>query len=644
MASQPGPTTNQAEPNDPTTSTSTTTNHHPPAPAPTAPDERTRKTPKARDTPKPVTETTHTPMPPPPNPQCPNTESTHLHNPTSAQQPQPPSTPQQQTNQMNIDPAPILDNSQENVFITQQHVPNSGGYSLEEHYHHNEVDPKFRGPRAIPVWEDSDSDSNPTPKTQQYRHNPRPRTPPFGQTPNGRTKRARNTDNRGSPTPTPQGPSSKDKGKAPHRPTTEEEPEEQPSDEDPEQETEIATTTENYFPLDEHTTYHPKNGGTSSRTFGKQSPFLEIPKHLLEVNISQKTRDEELTNSTKLRWMTLPGPGVVAVIYGGKRQRTSDFNATKIIKDFLAMDNIVRTEERKPEVCQPDPKPTLLERSPLYSPCYPFFVTGLSEKQKQHLLKVKIRATEENAVFYYPSKMPITRHIFCIKEYNSDVDEEGCENVGNMVQKCIVSQAGKDFCTFIKNNHDAIEGYDHKNHIQECTDILDSLEVRGFMTAGPEDNAPGSNRYKKPGNPVFAIYINSPTNLPARHEEFVEMLSELEYGDHTCGATVHPAYNCNGCKAQDHITLRCPFRSIPGWPTHVLDHPDPKLRQTTHNNNNRPHTSSHRQPHDSLYPPSPSSSSRQTTYSQSPSRNRMPTSAALRGRAGRSRQTKGTPY
>ncbi|KAF9033819.1 hypothetical protein BJ165DRAFT_1534373 [Panaeolus papilionaceus] len=269
---------------------------------------------------------------------------------------------------------------------------------------------------------------------------------------------------------------------------------------------------------------------TNTAPTSTESPFLHIPSHLLDIALDNETLYTAVHPYTLDEWMALSeNPAVIAYVFGSKPKR-SGFEDSQIIEQILSLEF---TNEEK------------------------------------HLVKTKIRVTTEHAVFFHPPNLGICKLVFCIQHYNMRPDEAGCKKVVNMIRWSIIENGTSDFRHFVKE-HCGIKGPISETFLDNiCNDVLSSIYIKGFMLGGTNpDNKHGRST---PGQPIFAVYMKSPVNTLEQHQDFLEMMKSIKYGDVTCTAKVVNSFNCNGCKAVDHILTVCPFLNIPGWPHPIVE-------------------------------------------------------------------------
>ncbi|KAF9031939.1 hypothetical protein BJ165DRAFT_1411046 [Panaeolus papilionaceus] len=472
----------------------------------------------------------------------------------------------------------------------QRHVPNSGGYTQKEVYQPGE---EFERYPNEPNWPSSGEESDPNPSkyapvllppySSSFRiHSPK--TPP------PRTRSDRQTEEHGdspqarmsiSPTPTQK--------RAPVAPVepAKPEPNSKPSN-------------SNRFP-----TLKPYVESTTSRTRTTTlSPFLDLPDALPTVHLDNQFMYMAVHERSLEKWRSTTGPGVLALLYGARPQKNG-YNMTRAIQDTLALDLL--GDDVNASACQPEP----VNRNVRFIPAYPFLITDLTQEQEDLLLQIHLRATTSHAIFYYPIKLPISKHVLCIQHYNANPDEKGCQKVATMIKYSICQKKGnpEKFVATIKNMNPkylTAEATNQRDLIDRCTMVVETIRVKGFMLGGKEDlDESVSFHNNRTGRPIFTMYIDSPTTDHDDHDKLLELLRTINYGDITSSADVVVAFNCSGCKGTDHVTVHCPFRKIPGWPNHSVEksHPLPTNKAPQYPANQAsqeappPQASTHHHPH-----------------------------------------------
>ncbi|KAF9048999.1 hypothetical protein BJ165DRAFT_1526383 [Panaeolus papilionaceus] len=454
----------------------------------------------------------------------------------------------------------------------ERFVPNSGGYTLEEHYQPGADFERYPNEKN---WPSSGEESNPEhrnhppvplpPYTSSFRFKS-PRTPQ--RNPHRADKQADSTQEGMSISPTP----TRKGVRATHTPgvipnvaqgsrsnATIVEPTDKSTTEP-----KGKPTNTSRFP-----TLKPYIENTTSRSQATTlNPFLELPNIIPTVHLDNQFMYMAVHEQSLEEWRNTTGPGVLALLYRAKPQKNG-YNMTRAIQDTLALDLL--GEDVKASPCQPEPV----------------------ARNEDLLLQIHLRATTSHAIFYYPVKLPISKHILCIQHYNANPDEKGCIKVADMVKYSICKKKGnpEKFIATIKNmnpEHLTPEATAKHDLIDRCTMVVDSIQVKGFMLGGQEDQDKNTSFHNnRSGRPIFTVYIDSPTTDHDDHDKLVELLRSIHYGDITSNAEVVTAFNCSGCKGTDHVTVHCPFRNILGWPSHSLEksHPAPSNKPLHHPSN-----------------------------------------------------------
>ncbi|PPQ80081.1 hypothetical protein CVT24_006518 [Panaeolus cyanescens] len=142
-----------------------------------------------------------------------------------------------------------------------------------------------------------------------------------------------------------------------------------------------------------------------------------------------------------------------------------------------------------------------------------------------------------------------TNFAFIIEYYGATTDDEDCEEVKTMVQRCFRAQTTKVFPQFLCDQglNDNLLGFREaavRNRDEAVQVALDTI-LNSVCVAG-------------------STFVNG-------HEWWTEGLLKIGYTGDYGKASVKETYNCGMCKGINHVDANCPFLSIPGFPAPTED-------------------------------------------------------------------------
>ncbi|PPR04574.1 hypothetical protein CVT24_012027 [Panaeolus cyanescens] len=252
-------------------------------------------------------------------------------------------------------------------------------------------------------------------------------------------------------------------------------------------------------------------------------------------------------------WDEAPGPKLIAYIYGANP--TADgLQQTEAIRDVIKQ----FLPNASPRVQH---APPFRKRIP-FEPAAPKLVTNLLEDEKNALLNRRLLVTDRAAVFFQPLFPNPPTPAFCLQNYAAANNAESYLEVAEMVRNCLRRELSEgDFAHFVTIHHDNVGGFDDLplyDAIEQTFDqLLASVTVKGFTMPTREGYA----------RSIFTVEMFPLTNDHTIHELWLQRLRSIRYyGDYGL-AKVRESFNCNHCKAMNHIASTCPFPEIPNFPT-----------------------------------------------------------------------------
>ncbi|PPQ77611.1 hypothetical protein CVT24_005291 [Panaeolus cyanescens] len=289
------------------------------------------------------------------------------------------------------------------------------------------------------------------------------------------------------------------------------------------------------------------------------NPFLDIPPETPEVMINDETMYEAISMDTLARWSGANKIGILVIVYGSRPQ-LNGYIQSRTIEDTVKLElrRSFPGEDAAVEVCQPWLKDNYTNGT--YTPAFPFYITNISENQALHLLNIRMRATAEHAILFFPTRLPIPSQLFCIQHYNEDPTEEGRNKVEAMVRKCIRDALGQNLQELISKNFEVITNYNQESVVEIFEAMLASVRVTSFVIGSAANS-----------RPVFSVNMTPPTESPRIQDILLAMVRSIRYETYKGVATILTTFNCNGCKGINHASDSCPLLQVPNWPTRNVE-------------------------------------------------------------------------
>ncbi|PPQ77060.1 hypothetical protein CVT24_009764 [Panaeolus cyanescens] len=335
---------------------------------------------------------------------------------------------------------------------------------------------------------------------------------------------------------------------------------------------------ESRSPPPDHTTTPPPPNGDETREPRREpspprDPIITNP-HLFLEPPSEGWPEVPMTRQYLYRGThvesfphleNIPQPKFVAYVWG-TRPKKEGSQDIKTIKDFIKK----FMPEAKPKIFHPLPFKNDQER---FYPAAPHIISNLTDSQAMIFLDVKVLATKDTAVFFKEYMPTPSNFAFVIEYYGATTDEEDCEEVKTMVQRCFRAQTTKVFPIFLceQGHNDNLVGFREaaaRNRDEAIeialNSILNSVQVVGSTFVSVR----GKERKERP---IFLVNISPPTLTPQGHEWWIEGLMKVTYNGDYGKASVKETYNCAMCKAINHIEANCPFLEIPNFPAPTED-------------------------------------------------------------------------
>ncbi|PPR03686.1 hypothetical protein CVT24_007691 [Panaeolus cyanescens] len=251
-------------------------------------------------------------------------------------------------------------------------------------------------------------------------------------------------------------------------------------------------------------------------------------------------------------WDDAPEPKLVAYIYGASP--TADgLQQTEAIRDIIKR----FLPDASPRVQH---APPFRKRIP-FEPAAPKLVTNLTQDEKRILLNRRLLVTDRVATFFQPLFPSPPTPAFCLQNYAAANTPESYREVEEMVRNCIRRELGEgNFAHFVTNHHDNVGGFEElplQDAIEQTLEqLLASVNVKGFTMPTREGYA----------RSIFAVEMFPLTNDHTIHEYWLQRLRSIKYYGDFGLAEVRESFNCNLCKAMNHIASTCPFPEIPNFP------------------------------------------------------------------------------
>ncbi|PPQ78824.1 hypothetical protein CVT24_002384, partial [Panaeolus cyanescens] len=436
------------------------------------------------------------------------------------------------------------------------HVPNSGGYTQEELYmpeHNYNMSWDGTHRKTAPMSEDEDMYVKEYSPSERKRDNrPRNDDPFLTETPTKPSSNPNLFRNMSAPyTQNPHATHGRHNTRTPipSKGKNRQEPQEQ-SDEDSDEEmqgpgpktreTEWATSQRpalTQFPnLDRLAALNRMKNERSQKKAEEETsnPFIEIPEESREVMINDETLYEAISMDTLTRWSKANKIGIIAVVYGARPQLNGYMTSKAIsITVKLELRRTFPEETAAPEICQPTLKDSYEYSN--YIPAFPFYVTNITEKQALHLLDIGIRATQEHAVMFFPTRSSIPKQIFCLQHYNEEPTDEGRTKVEEMVKDCIRGHLETKVKAYIEEYYEKILYRPHETVDEIFEAMMATIKAKSFVI-----------RNDTKSRPIFSINMDPPTVNPSTHDELLAILRSIEYSSYKGIASILPTFNCNG--------------------------------------------------------------------------------------------------
>lgn len=279
-----------------------------------------------------------------------------------------------------------------------------------------------------------------------------------------------------------------------------------------------------------------------------------------QEGITESNILSHIDNETKKLWKKLPGNRIYCFLAFDRIRPNSKIATNTLEEIYSFLQELIGEGDH---VVNP---PVLTNNPTTFPGTIPFLISNLPSKYANLLTIFKCWVMEDNVFFFFPEHFEPSTYTMTLK--NIPVPDKGPSD--EMLAKQLIQNINdperatyKTLTQILEANHYS----DTKTHatVQKTLQTIKVARMK-FSLGNKEEET------------CLRIYMEPPTLDASKHEKWIETLRGHTFIIPAGKSAPHMDIVCNLCKGRDHLTNKCKFKEIPGWPTNL-----PKENQTKTN-------------------------------------------------------------